>query len=62
MLGKCLMCNYFVTIGNYHYYSSSSSPYSDLRYLMSFQEESRILKVKVVAGIGLAKKDILGAR
>lgn len=29
---------------------------------MSFQEESRILKVKVVAGIGLAKKDILGAR
>uniref|UniRef100_A0A8D0AG96 HECT-type E3 ubiquitin transferase n=1 Tax=Sander lucioperca TaxID=283035 RepID=A0A8D0AG96_SANLU len=26
-----------------------------------FQEENRVLKVKVVAGIGLAKKDILGA-
>uniref|UniRef100_A0A671YNL0 E3 ubiquitin-protein ligase n=1 Tax=Sparus aurata TaxID=8175 RepID=A0A671YNL0_SPAAU len=26
-----------------------------------FQEDSRILKVKVIAGIGLAKKDILGA-
>ncbi len=26
------------------------------------QDESRILRVKVIAGIGLAKKDILGAR
>lgn len=27
-----------------------------------FQNEARILRVKVIAGIGLAKKDILGAR
>ena len=26
------------------------------------QEDSRVLRVKVIAGIGLAKKDILGAR
>lgn len=26
------------------------------------QDESRILRVRVIAGIGLAKKDILGAR
>jgi len=26
------------------------------------QDESRILRVKIIAGIGLAKKDILGAR
>eukprot|EP00066_Takifugu_rubripes_P019352 XP_011608618.1 PREDICTED: E3 ubiquitin-protein ligase NEDD4 isoform X4 [Takifugu rubripes] len=32
-----------------------------VRGLHTDEEESRILKVKVVAGIGLAKKDILGA-
>ncbi|TWW68090.1 E3 ubiquitin-protein ligase NEDD4 [Takifugu flavidus] len=32
-----------------------------IRGLPTDEEESRILKVKVVAGIGLAKKDILGA-
>uniref|UniRef100_A0A8C3AYR4 E3 ubiquitin-protein ligase n=1 Tax=Cyclopterus lumpus TaxID=8103 RepID=A0A8C3AYR4_CYCLU len=32
-----------------------------INFLFYFQEESRLLKVKVVAGIGLAKKDILGA-
>uniref|UniRef100_A0A672IQ71 E3 ubiquitin-protein ligase n=1 Tax=Salarias fasciatus TaxID=181472 RepID=A0A672IQ71_SALFA len=30
-------------------------------YLSLFQDNSRILKVKVIGGIGLAKKDILGA-
>lgn len=29
---------------------------------VSFQDDTRILKVKVIAGIGLAKKDIIGAR
>lgn len=62
MLGKCLLYNYFARTGKCSSSSSILSPYSDLRYFMSFQEESRILKVKVVAGIGLAKKDILGAR
>ncbi|XP_068188314.1 E3 ubiquitin-protein ligase NEDD4-like isoform X2 [Antennarius striatus] len=32
-----------------------------IRGLLTDEEESRILKVKVIAGIGLAKKDILGA-
>lgn len=30
--------------------------------LLFFQEESRVLRVKVIAGIDLAKKDIFGAR
>uniref|UniRef100_A0A665U4V6 E3 ubiquitin-protein ligase n=1 Tax=Echeneis naucrates TaxID=173247 RepID=A0A665U4V6_ECHNA len=30
-------------------------------FFFFFQDDSRILKVKVIAGIGLAKKDILGA-
>lgn len=33
----------------------------DVRGLEIDEEESRILRVKVIAGIGLAKKDILGA-
>ncbi|GLD58435.1 E3 ubiquitin-protein ligase NEDD4 isoform X2 [Lates japonicus] len=32
-----------------------------IRGLQTDEDESRILKVKVLAGIGLAKKDILGA-
>ncbi|KAM4743572.1 E3 ubiquitin-protein ligase NEDD4-like [Anableps anableps] len=36
-------------------------PASQIRGLQADEEESRILKVKVIAGIGLAKKDILGA-
>uniref|UniRef100_A0A672IMC2 HECT-type E3 ubiquitin transferase n=1 Tax=Salarias fasciatus TaxID=181472 RepID=A0A672IMC2_SALFA len=35
--------------------------YAGLVYLSLFQDNSRILKVKVIGGIGLAKKDILGA-
>uniref|UniRef100_A0A3P9MUR8 E3 ubiquitin-protein ligase n=1 Tax=Poecilia reticulata TaxID=8081 RepID=A0A3P9MUR8_POERE len=34
---------------------------SQIRGLQADEEASRILKVKVIAGIGLAKKDILGA-
>uniref|UniRef100_A0A1A7YYH0 E3 ubiquitin-protein ligase n=2 Tax=Iconisemion striatum TaxID=60296 RepID=A0A1A7YYH0_9TELE len=34
---------------------------SQIRGLQTDEEESRILKVKVVSGIGLAKKDLLGA-
>ncbi|XP_029900894.1 E3 ubiquitin-protein ligase NEDD4-like isoform X2 [Myripristis murdjan] len=34
---------------------------SQIRGLQADEEESRILRVKVIAGIGLAKKDILGA-
>lgn len=37
--------------------------YSCLCNISAFlQDESRILRVKVIGGIGLAKKDILGAR
>uniref|UniRef100_A0A8C9SPE3 E3 ubiquitin-protein ligase n=1 Tax=Scleropages formosus TaxID=113540 RepID=A0A8C9SPE3_SCLFO len=32
-----------------------------VQYVLILQEETRILRVKVIAGIGLAKKDILGA-
>ncbi|XP_041839819.1 E3 ubiquitin-protein ligase NEDD4a isoform X2 [Melanotaenia boesemani] len=34
---------------------------SQIRGLQADEDESRILKVKIIAGIGLAKKDILGA-
>uniref|UniRef100_A0A671REJ5 E3 ubiquitin-protein ligase n=1 Tax=Sinocyclocheilus anshuiensis TaxID=1608454 RepID=A0A671REJ5_9TELE len=34
----------------------------EVRGLQTDEDESRILRVKVIAGIGLAKKDILGAR
>ncbi|XP_035991619.1 E3 ubiquitin-protein ligase NEDD4-like [Fundulus heteroclitus] len=37
-------------------------PAPQIRGLQAEEEDSRILKVKVIAGIGLAKKDILGAR
>lgn len=37
-------------------------PAAQIRGLQADEEASRILKVKVVAGIGLAKKDLLGAR
>ncbi|XP_027869854.1 E3 ubiquitin-protein ligase NEDD4-like isoform X2 [Xiphophorus couchianus] len=37
-------------------------PASQIRGLPADEEASRILQVKVIAGIGLAKKDILGAR
>ncbi|PNI74713.1 NEDD4 isoform 4, partial [Pan troglodytes] len=30
--------------------------------LLEDEENSRIVRVRVIAGIGLAKKDILGAR
>lgn len=36
-------------------------PAAQIRGLQADEEASRILKVKVVAGIGLAKKDLLGA-
>ncbi|XP_045889398.1 E3 ubiquitin-protein ligase NEDD4a isoform X1 [Micropterus dolomieu] len=38
-----------------------AAPSPQIRGLQTDENESRILKVKVVAGIGLAKKDILGA-
>ncbi|MEQ2164757.1 hypothetical protein GOODEAATRI_010095 [Goodea atripinnis] len=34
----------------------------DLCLLLVLQHETRVLRVKVIAGIDLAKKDIIGAR
>ncbi|KAJ8340452.1 hypothetical protein SKAU_G00350850 [Synaphobranchus kaupii] len=41
--------------------SSMAAVEPDVRGLQTDEDESRILRVKVIAGIGLAKKDILGA-
>ncbi|KAG5848966.1 hypothetical protein ANANG_G00105060 [Anguilla anguilla] len=41
--------------------SSMAAVAPEVRGLQSDEDESRILRVKVIAGIGLAKKDILGA-
>uniref|UniRef100_A0A8D0AF03 HECT-type E3 ubiquitin transferase n=1 Tax=Sander lucioperca TaxID=283035 RepID=A0A8D0AF03_SANLU len=60
LLSLCvLVCDLCVTVSTlslclYHIHKLIS-------IFLLFQEENRVLKVKVVAGIGLAKKDILGA-
>lgn len=54
LLKKC------VTITILKRYCISRSLISE--YSLFLQNESRVLRVKVIAGIDLAKKDIIGAR
>uniref|UniRef100_A0A665U4R5 E3 ubiquitin-protein ligase n=1 Tax=Echeneis naucrates TaxID=173247 RepID=A0A665U4R5_ECHNA len=50
-----------ISLGKHKWGSVHDDHSGHMLFFFFFQDDSRILKVKVIAGIGLAKKDILGA-